>query len=694
MKIPINFYRNIGISAHIDAGKTTTTERILYYTGINHKIGEVHEGNTTMDWMDQEQERGITITSAAITTYWSGMDLKKPLHLINIIDTPGHVDFTIEVERCMRVIDGVCMIYCSVGGVQSQSETVWRQSNKYNIPRIIFVNKMDRIGSDFYKVYNQLKDVLNANPIPIFLPYYINYNFLGLIDLINFNIILWDDESKGKKFNYIDIPDDFLKISHYWRDKMIESVIDGDDFLIDEYLNKNEISSEEIKKSLRIKTISCLAQPMLCGSSFKNKGVQCLLDSILDFLPSPLDIKVIEGEDFSGNIITRNSDENDKFCALAFKIMSDPFVGQLIFFRVYSGIVKVGDIILNSNKNKKEKLVRLLHMSSNDREDIKYIGAGNIAAAVGLKSFTTGDTMCDINHPILLENIKFPEPVISQSIEAKNKLDREKLGLVLFKLSKEDPSFKYSFNDESSQIIINGMGELHLEILCERIKREYNLELLIGVPKVSYRETIKSSVKNIEGKYIRQSGGRGQYGHVVIDLFPNIKGGGFKFIDNIKGGIIPKEYISIIENSIKDSMNFGVLGGYPVLDIIVYLVSGSYHEVDSSENAFKIAASIAFKEAMKKADPILLEPIMDVEIETPDNYMGVIIGDISSKRGILLNVIDLHSNFKLLKSEIPLSEMFGYSTSLRSLTQGRSTFSMVFKNYSYVPKNIYNKILI
>lgn len=473
---------------------------------------------------------------------------------------------------------------------------------------------------------------------------------------------------------------------------MLESIIEGDDILIDKYLNKEEFFFDEILNLLRKKTISCTIQPMLCGSSFKNKGVQCLLDCIIDFLPSPLDVKLVEGEDFKGNIVVRNSDENDKFCALVFKVMSDSFVGQLIFFRVYSGFIKVGDLVLNANKNKKERLGRLLHMHANNREDIKEIGAGNIAAATGLKTFITGETMCDIDNPIILEKISFPEPVISQSIEAKNKIDQEKLSLVLLKLSQEDPSFKYSFNNESSQIIISGMGELHLEIIVERIKREYNLELLVEKPKVSYRESIKKSVKNIEGKYIRQSGGRGQYGHVVIDLFPNIKGGGYKFVDKIKGGVIPKEYISIIESSIKESMNFGVLFGYPVLDVIVYLVFGSYHEVDSSENAFKIASSIAFKEAMKKANPVLLEPIMNVDIETPENYMGIVIGDISSKRGILLNVIDLKSGFKLIKSEMPLSEMFGYSTSLRSLTQGRANFSMIFNNYSEVPKNIYDKI--
>lgn len=692
--IPIKFYRNIGISAHIDAGKTTTTERILYYAGINHKIGEVHDGEATMDWMDQEQERGITITSAATTIYWNGMDSNLPKHLINIIDTPGHVDFTIEVERSMRVIDSVCMVYCSVAGVQSQSETVWRQSNKYKVPKIIFVNKMDRIGSDYFKVYNQLKKILNANPVPIFLPYFINDVFSGLIDLIKFKLILWDDTSKGKFFDYLSIPDNYLEISNLWKEKMIEIAIEGDDFLIEKYLNKNEINNSEIIYSLRNKTINSIIQPMICGSSFKNKGVQCILDSIINFLPSPLDLNNVKGEDLLGNTIYRKVDENDYFCALAFKIMSDPFVGQLIFFRVYSGLVKVGDLIFNSNKNKIERLGRILHIHANNREDIKFVGAGNIAAAVGLKSFTTGDTLCEIKNPIILEKIIFPEPVISQSIEVINKYDQDKLNLVLSKISHEDPSFKYYFDNESSQIIVSGMGELHLEIIIEKIKREYNINLFINKPKVSYRETIRSIVRNIEGKYIRQSGGRGQYGHVVIDLEPNFKGGGYKFVDKIKGGIIPKEYISVIKKSILDSLNFGVLGGYKVLDVIVYLVFGSYHEVDSSENAFKIAASIAFKEAMKKADPVLLEPIMSVDIEIPDIYMGVVIGDLSSKRGILLNVLDLFENFKILKSEVPLSEMFGYSTLLRSLTQGRGNFSMLFSNYSEVPKNLYNKILI
>lgn len=691
--IPIKFYRNIGISAHIDAGKTTTTERILYYAGINYKIGEVHDGEATMDWMDQEQERGITITSAATTIYWSGMSFDLPKHLINIIDTPGHVDFTIEVERSMRIIDSVCMVYCSVAGVQSQSETVWRQSNKYKIPKLIFVNKMDRIGSDYFKVYNQLKKILDANPVPIFLPYFIDDNFSGLIDLIKFKLILWDENSKGKLFNYLDIPDNYLNISNIWREKMIEIAIDDNDFLIEKYLNKDEITNSEIIYSLRIKTIKCIIQPMICGSSFKNKGVQCILDSIINFLPSPLDLDDIKGEDLLGNIIYRKVDENDYFCALAFKIMSDPFVGQLIFFRVYSGLIKTGDLIFNSNKNKIERLGRILHIHANNREDIKSVGAGNIAAAIGLKSFTTGDTLCDIKKPIILEKIIFPEPVISQSVNVINKSDQDKFNLALLKISQEDPSFKYYFDNESSQIIISGMGELHLEIIIERIRREYNIDLFINKPKVSYRETIKSSVKNVEGKYIRQSGGRGQYGHVVIDLEPNIKGGGYKFVDKIKGGVIPKEYISVINKSILDSLNFGVLGGYKVLDIIVYLVFGSYHEVDSSENAFKIAASLAFKDAMKKANPVLLEPIMSVSIEIPDIYMGSVIGDLSSKRGVLINVLDLPGNFKFLKSEIPLSEMFGYSTLLRSLTQGRGNFSMLFNNYSEVPKNLYDKIL-
>lgn len=692
--IPIKFYRNIGISAHIDAGKTTTTERILFYSGVNYKIGEVHDGEATMDWMDQEQERGITITSAATTIYWSGMDFNYDKHLINIIDTPGHVDFTIEVERSMRVIDSVCMVYCAVAGVQSQSETVWRQSNKYNIPKIIFINKMDRVGADYFKVYDQLKLLLNANPVPIILPYFIGDNFLGVIDLIKFKLILWNEDDKGKTFNYTDIPNDYLELSNKWKDKMIESSIDGDDFLIEKYLDKSYIDIKDVLFNLRKKTIDCSIQPMLCGSSFKNKGVQCILDAIINFLPSPLDLKSIKGEDLSGNIIYRRADENDYFCALAFKVVSDPFVGQLIFFRVYSGLIKTGDFILNSNKNKTEKLGRLLHIHANQREDIKSVGAGNIAAAIGLKSFITGDTLCDTKNPIILENIKFPEPVISQSLEVLDKSDQEKLNLILFKISQEDPSFKYYFDSDSSQTIVSGMGELHLEVLIEKIRRDYNLNLFINKPKVSYRETIKSSVKNIEGKYIRQSGGRGQYGHVVIDLEPNSKGEGYKFVDKIKGGVIPKEYISVINKSILDTLNFGVLGGYPVLDVIVYLVFGSYHEVDSSENAFKIAASIAFKEAMKKADPILLEPIMSVDVEVPDIYMGSVIGDLSSKRGILLNVSDLSNNFKLLKSEIPLSEMFGYSTILRSLTQGRGSFSMIFSNYSEVPKILYNKILI
>ncbi|WP_259292809.1 elongation factor G [Candidatus Nasuia deltocephalinicola] len=692
--IKINNFRNIGISAHIDAGKTTTTERILFYTGVNHKIGEVHEGKATMDWMDQEQERGITITSAATTVFWSISKKNKNFYKINIIDTPGHVDFTIEVERSMRVIDGACMLYCSVGGVQPQSETVWKQSVKHGVSKIIFVNKMDRVGSDFYKVYYDLKKKLNANPVPIYIPYFFNNNFYGIIDLINFKLIVWKEENNGMFFDFFKIPEDYIEISNKWKNNLIENAISDNDIFIEKYLNNKFILNDDILSLLRKKTIENKIQPMLCGTSLKNKGVQCLLDSIVNFLPSPLDVDPTTGYDIFGKKIIVQPLESEKFSALAFKVINDPFIGQLIFFRVYSGKISTGEFIFNSTKNKKERLGRILRVHANKKEDIKCVGVGDIAAAAGLKTFYTGDTLNSLDNFVILEKIFFPDPVISQSLIIKNKSDEEKIFTILEKLNHEDPSFKFKVDNESNEIIISGMGELHLEVLVEKIRRENNLELIIGKPKVSYRETIKKSINNIEGKYIRQSGGRGQYGHVVINLEPAPKGSGVKFINNIKGGAIPKEYIAAIKKSIEDTAKIGVLWGYPVADVTVDLVDGSYHDVDSSENAFKIASSVAFKEAFKKASPTLLEPVMLVHTEIPSESLGVVISNLSSKRGELISIEDVFLNdYKIIKSNIPLSEMFNYSTILRSLTKGRGTYSMSFNFYFEVPQNILKNII-
>ncbi len=687
-EIKINNIRNIGISAHIDAGKTTTTERILFYTGINHKIGEVHEGKATMDWMDQEQERGITITSAATTVFWSGSNKNKNIHKINIIDTPGHVDFTIEVERSMRIIDGVCMLYCAVGGVQPQSETVWRQSVKHEVSKIIFVNKMDRTGSDFYKVYNNLKLKLNANPVPIYIPYFLNNNFNGVIDLITFKLIIWEESNNGMFFNFFDIPEEYFEVSNKWRCNLIENAIIDNDIFIEKYLNNKNILTDDILMLLRKKTIENKIQPMLCGTSLKNKGVQCLLDSMIDFLPSPVDSKNIIGYNGLEKNIIIQPFESEKFFALVFKVVNDFFIGQLIFFRVYSGKISTGDFVFNSTKNKKERLGRILRIHANKKEDIKSVSAGDIAAAAGLKSFSTGDTIAEVDNFIVLEKIFFPVPVISQSLTVKNKSDEEKIFIILEKLNREDPSFKFNIDNESNQIIISGMGELHLEVLVEKIRRENNLDLIVGKPKVSYRETIKNNINNIEGKYIRQSGGRGQYGHVVINLEVGLKGSGFTFINNIKSGVIPKEYIPAIKKSIEEIVKVGIVYGYSILDIVVILIDGSYHEVDSSENAFKIASSIAFKEAFKKASPTLLEPVMLVHTEIPSENLGVIISDLSSKRGELISIEDSLNDYKTLKSNIPLSEMFNYSTTLRSLTRGRGIYNMSFNFYSEIPQNI------
>ncbi|MEC3767787.1 MULTISPECIES: elongation factor G [Cupriavidus] len=694
-KTPIERYRNIGISAHIDAGKTTTTERILFYTGVNHKIGEVHDGAATMDWMEQEQERGITITSAATTAFWKGMAGNYPEHRFNIIDTPGHVDFTIEVERSMRVLDGACMVYCAVGGVQPQSETVWRQANKYRVPRLAFVNKMDRTGANFFKVYDQLKTRLKANPVPVVVPIGAEDGFQGVVDLLEMKAIVWDEASQGVKFEYQDIPAELQATADEWREKMVESAAEASEELMEKYLGGEELTRAEIVKALRDRTIACEIQPMLCGTAFKNKGVQRMLDAVIDFLPSPVDIPPVTGtdEDDSEKKLERKADDNEKFSALAFKIMTDPFVGQLIFFRVYSGKINSGDTVYNPVKQKKERLGRILQMHANQREEIKEVLAGDIAAAVGLKDATTGDTLCDPAAPIVLERMVFPEPVISQAVEPKTKADQEKMGIALNRLAAEDPSFRVRTDEESGQTIISGMGELHLEILVDRMKREFGVEANIGAPQVAYRETIRKKAEDVEGKFVKQSGGRGQYGHAVITLEPQEPGKGFEFIDAIKGGVIPREYIPAVEKGIVDTLTAGILAGFPVVDVKVTLTFGSYHDVDSNENAFRMAGSMAFKEAMRKASPVLLEPMMAVEVETPEDYTGTVMGDLSSRRGIVQGMDDMVGGGKIIKAEVPLSEMFGYSTALRSATQGRATYTMEFKHYAEAPKNIAEAVM-
>ncbi|KAK42565.1 elongation factor G [Caballeronia jiangsuensis] len=692
-KTPIERYRNIGISAHIDAGKTTTTERILFYTGVNHKIGEVHDGAATMDWMEQEQERGITITSAATTAFWKGMGGNYPEHRINIIDTPGHVDFTIEVERSMRVLDGACMVYCAVGGVQPQSETVWRQANKYKVPRLAFVNKMDRTGANFFKVYDQLKTRLKANPVPVVVPIGAEDTFTGVVDLIKMKAIIWDEASQGTKFDYVDIPAELVDTCNEWREKMIESAAEATEELMEKYLGGEDLTEAEIVKAIRDRTIACEIQPMLCGTAFKNKGVQRMLDAVIDFLPSPIDIPPVTGELESGEKGERRASDDEKFSSLAFKIMTDPFVGQLIFFRVYSGVVNSGDTVLNATKDKKERLGRILQMHANQREEIKEVRAGDIAAAVGLKEATTGDTLCDPQHPIVLERMIFPEPVISQAVEPKTKPDQEKMGLALNRLAQEDPSFRVQTDEESGQTIISGMGELHLEILVDRMRREFGVEATVGKPQVAYRETIRSKAEDVDGKFVKQSGGRGQYGHAVITLEPNEQGKGYEFLDEIKGGVIPREYIPAVDKGIQETLKSGVLAGFPVVDVKVHLTFGSYHDVDSNENAFRMAGSMAFKEAMRKASPVILEPMMAVEVETPEDYMGNVMGDLSGRRGIVQGMEDMIGGGKIVRAEVPLSEMFGYSTSLRSLTQGRATYTMEFKHYSEAPRNVADAII-
>ncbi|QCI26137.1 elongation factor G [Buchnera aphidicola] len=688
-KTPIIHYRNIGISAHIDAGKTTTTERILFYTGINHKIGEVHDGTATMDWMEQEQERGITITSAATTTFWSGTRNQFPSHRINIIDTPGHVDFTIEVERSMRILDGVVMVYCAVGGVQPQSETVWRQAEKYKVPRIAFINKMDRTGADFFKVLDQMKKRLQVTPIPLQLSIGTEENFVGIVDLLKMQAIYWNEKDQGITFRYEKIPNNMLSIAKQWNQILIESAVECDENLTEKYLNGDNLSESEVKLALRQRVLKNEIILVTCGSAFKNKGIQSLLDAVIEYLPSPIDISAVQGiSGVNKSTTTRLPDDKESFSALAFKISTDPFVGNLTFFRVYSGVVSSGDTILNSVKMQKERFGRIVQMHANKREEIKEVRAGDIAAAIGLKNVITGDTLCDLNQPVILEKMEFPEPVISIAIEPKTKTDQERMGLALSRLAKEDPSFHVRIDHESNQTIISGMGELHLEIIIDRMKREFNVGANIGKPQVAYRETIRNVVKNIEGKYIKQTGGRGQYGHVVIDIFPLIDSKvGYQFINDIKGGIIPNEYISAIDKGIQEQLKSGPLAGYPVVDLGIRLHFGSYHDVDSSELAFKFAASIAFKNGFQQAKPVLLEPIMKVEVETPEEYMGDVIGDLNRRRGIIEGMKDLPLG-KLVSSKVPLSEMFGYATDLRSQTQGRASYSMEFLHYLETPKSI------
>ena len=688
---PIERYRNIGISAHIDAGKTTTTERILFYTGVNHKIGEVHDGAATMDWMEQEQERGITITSAATTCFWSGMAKQFDQHRINIIDTPGHVDFTIEVERSMRVLDGACMVYCAVGGVQPQSETVWRQANKYKVPRLAFVNKMDRAGANFFKVYDQMRARLKANPIPLQVPIGAEDKFEGVVDLIKMKAVYWDEASQGMKFDYREIPADLKAECDKWRENMVEAAAEATEELMNKYLEEGSLSEEEILKGLRIRTIAFEIVPMVCGSAFKNKGVQAMLDKVIELMPAPTDIPPTKAEDGDGNEILLKASDDEKFSALAFKIMTDPFVGQLIFFRVYSGVINAGDTVYNPIKGKKERIGRIVQMHANTREPLTEVRAGDIAAAIGLKDATTGDTLCAVNEEIILERMIFPEPVIHVAVEPKTKADQEKMGVALNRLAQEDPSFRVKTDEETNQTIISGMGELHLEILVDRMRREFNVEANVGAPQVAYREAIKKKVE-VEGKFVKQSGGKGQYGHVWLIMEPNELGKGFEFIDAIKGGTVPREFIPAVEKGLRETIPSGVLAGFPVVDVKVTLFDGSYHDVDSNENAFKMAASIGFKDGMRKADPVLLEPMMAVEVETPEDYMGDIMGDLSSRRGIIQGMED-NATGKVIRAEVPLAEMFGYSTTVRSLSQGRASYSMEFKHYTEAPRNVAEAIM-
>jgi elongation factor G len=690
-KTPIDRYRNIGISAHIDAGKTTTTERILFYTGVSHKMGEVHDGATQMDWMEQERERGITITSAATTCFWKGMDKSFAEHRINIIDTPGHVDFTIEVERSLRVLDGACMVYDSVGGVQPQSETVWRQANKYKVPRLAFVNKMDRVGANFFKVYDQIKARLKGNPVIIQVPIGAEDKFLGVVDLVRMQAIYWDDTTQGMNFEMRDVPAELLDTCKEWREKMVEAAAEADEEVMNKYLESGELTNAEIIKSLRKRTIANEIVPMLCGSAFKNKGVQAMLDAVVQYLPSPADIPPVKGTKENGKDDVRNRVDEAPFSALAFKIMTDPFVGQLTFIRVYSGVLNSGDTVYTSVRGRKERIGRILQMHANEREDIKELRAGDIAAAVGLKDVTTGETLSDPNNVIILEKMIFPEPVIHVAVEPKTKSDQEKMGHALSRLAQEDPSFRVRTDEESGQTIISGMGELHLEILVDRMKREFSVEANVGAPQVAYRETIRKVCDSIEGKFVRQSGGRGQYGHVVLKMEPN-PGKGYEFVDAIKGGTIPREFIPAVGKGVLEALQDGVLAGFPVVDVKVTLFYGSFHEVDSNENAFKMAAIFAFKDGARKSAPVLLEPIMAVEVETPEDFMGNVMGDLSSRRGMVQGMEDLPTG-KAIRAEVPLAEMFGYSTTVRSLSQGRATYTMEFKHYAEAPKQVTDAIV-
>ncbi|WP_320718265.1 elongation factor G [Enterobacter asburiae] len=690
--IPLERYRNIGISAHIDAGKTTTTERILFYTGMSHKLGEVHDGAATTDWMAQEQERGITITSAAVSCFWPGMDRGYEPHRINIIDTPGHVDFTIEVERSMRVLDGAVMVYDSVGGVQPQSETVWRQANKYHVPRLAFVNKMDRPGADFFRVVRMMQERLKANPVPIVIPVGAEDHFTGVVDLIKMRTILWDDATQGMVFTYAPVPDDLVSTAQEWREKMVSAAAEASDELMDKYLETGDLTEAEIIKGLRIRTISGEIQPMLCGSAFKNKGVQRMLDAVIELMPSPLDVPAIDGVDEKGQHAERHPGDDEPFSALAFKLMSDPYVGQLTFIRVYSGVLRKGDAVYNPVKEKKERIGRIVLMHANDRHEVDELRAGDIAACVGLKDVTTGDTLTDPNAVITLERMEFPDPFISLAIEPKTKGDQEKMGIALQRLAAEDPSFRLHTDEESGQTIISGMGELHLEIIVDRMKREFGVEANIGRPQVTYRETLRKTVKDIEGKFVRQSGGKGQYGHVVLSLEPLEPGSGFKFEDATKGGVVPREYIPSVEKGLREAMNSGVLAGYPVVDVKATLTFGSYHDVDSSEMAFRMAAILGFKEGARRADPVILEPIMHVEVETPEEYAGNIMGDLSSRRGMVQGMAEQYGS-QIIRADVPLAEMFGYATTLRSMSQGRATYTMEFHHFAEAPRNVADEII-
>ncbi len=690
-KTPIERYRNIGIMAHIDAGKTTTTERVLFYTGISHKIGEVHDGAATMDWMEQEQERGITITSAATTCFWQGMDRQYPEHRINIIDTPGHVDFTIEVERSLRVLDGSCAVFCAVGGVEPQSETVWRQANKYRVPRLAFVNKMDRAGADFLRVVDQIRERLGANPVPVQLNIGAEEGFEGVIDLVRMQSIYWNEADMGASYELREIPAELADKAQELREQMVEAAAEASEELMDKYVEEGDLSPDEIRRGLRIRTLANEIVPCLCGSAFKNKGVQAMLDAIIDYMPSPVDVPAIQGELENGEPGERHPSDDEPFSALAFKIATDPFVGTLTFFRVYSGVLNSGDTVYNSVKGKKERVGRIVQMHANSREEIKEVRAGDIAAAVGLKDVTTGDTLCDVNNVIVLERMEFPEPVISIAIEPKTKADQEKMGLALQKLAQEDPSFRVRTDEESGQTIISGMGELHLEIIVDRLRREFKVEANVGKPQVAYRETIRKSVEQ-EGKFVRQTGGRGQYGHVWLRIEPREPGSGYEFVNQIVGGVVPKEYIPAVDKGVQEAMENGIVAGYPVVDVRVTLFDGSYHDVDSSEMAFKIAGSMCFKEGAAKASPVLLEPIMKVEVVTPEDYMGDVMGDLNRRRGLVQGMDDAPAG-KVIRAEVPLAEMFGYATDLRSATQGRATYSMEFTKYAEAPASVAEAVM-